>query len=220
MTRPVGAPERDALLPEELEAHDRVMARFVEDRGLAKPVPYFAALLNSPLIADHISELGVVYRSRGTRGDSYGSADRVWVDLVLGRQLENGTFYAFMPHAVAYGVRPQAIEALWREQEDALTAEERQLTEYVRAVVSHTVTDEAYAGIERRFGTRGAIEYTAFIGHLLMTLTLMKALGTINYPTTDEQIEERLRAALDGTLKEPPEPIPPITPPDARHGAA
>jgi hypothetical protein len=212
-SRPPTAPRRDELRAEELDAYDRVMARQLRDYGLTQPVPYYAALLNSPLTCDHISELGVVYRWLGTRGDSYSNADRAWVDLVLGRQMERGTFYAFMAHAVAYGVRPAAIEAVWRGRDDQLTEDELQLTEYVRQVAAGTVTDAAYAGIARRFGARGAVEYTAFIAHLIMTLTLMKALGSINYVVTEDEVEERLSAILDGSLRPSPPTMPPLAPP-------
>jgi len=183
------------------------MAR-VHRYGLAQPVPYFAALLNSPLIAEHIIELGVVYRWHGTQGDSYGHRDRVWADLVLGRQMENGTFYAFMCDAVAFGVRPAAIEALWRGRENELTDDERELTAYVREVVSQSVREESYRRLEERMGSRGAVEYTAFVGHLLMTLTLMKAFDSINFVVSDAEIEERLAGLLDGTIVPSPPAMP------------
>ena len=194
------------------------MAQRQRDYGLNEQVPYFSALLNSPLTCHHINELGVVYRWHGTRGDSYAQKDRAWVDLVLGRQMEKGTFYAFILSAAAYGVRPAAIEAIWRERDEDLTPEELQLTLYIRQVVSQTVTDESYAGVQERLGPRGAVELTAFIGHLLMTLTLMKALDAINYTATDEQIEERLQSVLDGTADLTEPILPPIRPPEPEDG--
>jgi hypothetical protein len=57
------------------------------------------------------------------------------------------------------------------------------------------------------------VEFTAFIGHLLMTLTLMKAFDSINYVATDEQIEERIRTVLDGTADATEPILPRIRPP-------
>jgi hypothetical protein len=210
--RPPSPPSRSDLHPEELGAYDRMLQR-QSDYGLDQQVPYFSALLNSPLTCHYINELGVVYRWHGTRGDSYAQKDRAWVDLVLGRQMEKGTFYAFILPAAAYGVRPAAIEAVWRERDGNLTPEELELTVYIRQVVSQTVTDASYAAIEERLGARGAVELTAFIGHLLMTLTLMKAFDSINYVATDEQIEESIRTVLDGTADATEPILPPIRPP-------
>src|SRR6202011_2322372 len=89
---PPPQPPRSALRPEEVEPYDRLVARqtaygyeefvrrfhhpevleaFPGTRGR----PYFGALLNSPLIADLISELGVVMRTRGEYPDSHSQAD-------------------------------------------------------------------------------------------------------------------------------------------------
>src|SRR6201999_4203423 len=97
------APERDQVDPDERAAYDRVNARqksygYIDyndqfDGAMENTVPadkiqpYFAAMLNSPLIADHISELGVIYRTRGERDDSFRHADRYWVDLLMGKDL-------------------------------------------------------------------------------------------------------------------------------------
>jgi hypothetical protein len=173
MSHTPNVPDRDDVRPEERDAYDRVFARqdaynyaeFV--KSMPHPVeawaegriqPYFGALLNSPLIADHISELGVVYRTRGEHGDSYSHADREWIDMVLCQEMgSNEVQYVHVFDAVAVGVRPEAIRALRQNRDEDLTADERQLAEYVRAVFRGTVTTEQYQGMERRIGVRGAV---------------------------------------------------------------
>src|SRR4051794_4401925 len=105
-------PSRDRFEGAEREAYDRVVARqkgydyttFLdlipeEHRELfagaamqpagdeARPEdrvqPYMGAMLNSPLVMAHISELGAVLRAAGEHEDSYEHADREWVDMVL-----------------------------------------------------------------------------------------------------------------------------------------
>lgn len=210
-------PDRDAVRAEEREAYDRVHARqdaydyaeFV--KSMPHPVdawaagriqPYFGALLNSPLIADHISELGVLYRTRGEYGDSYSHADREWIDMVISQEMgSNEVLYIHIFDAVAVGVRPEAIRALRRGDDDELTDAERQLAEYIRAVFGGTVTSEAYRGIEARFGVRGAVEFTAFVGHLMMTLRLIQAFGIPDRP--DAHVDELIDGIIAGTIELP-----------------
>lgn len=75
-------PRPDDVRADERAAYDRVVARqiaygyttetlgYVKRAPGAEAGPYFGALLRSPIIADHISELGAFYR---TRGESLGS---------------------------------------------------------------------------------------------------------------------------------------------------
>ena len=108
-----------------------------------------------------------------------------------------------MLDAVAVGVRPEAIGALVAGRDDELTPDERQLADYVRHVVSRSVTQEEYDALEGRFGVRGAVEYTAWVGHLTMTALVVLALE----PGLGERMrplaEERLRSILDGTADIP-----------------
>ena len=39
----------------------------------------------------------------------------------------------------------------------------------MRHVLGRCVTQEEYDALEARFGVRGAVEYTAWVGHLTMT---------------------------------------------------
>jgi hypothetical protein len=216
-------PAREDISPDELEAFDRVVARqanygYPELRKLHPPEhrlesgdhdaatgqvqPYMGAMLNSPLIMNLISELGVVLRTRGERDDSYSHADREWVDMVLGEELHAwGVYYGHMWDAVAQGVRPEAIKALREGRDEDLSREELQLTRYIRQVVRGTVTSEAYLAIEERFGRRGAVEFTAFIGFLLMTLRLIQAFGA--QPRPQQHVDELIEMMIQGTVEIP-----------------
>jgi hypothetical protein len=106
-----------------------------------------------------------------------------------------------MLDAVAVGVRPEAIKAL-RERRDAdLTEHELRLAAYMRGMIARTVTREAYRELEQRLGVRGAVEYAALVGHLLMTARIIQALG-VAQPSVEE-IGARLAGVLDGTLDLP-----------------
>jgi hypothetical protein len=206
MSRTPAQPDREAVRPEERAAYDRVVARQTAYRyGTTagdRAQSYFGALLNSPLIADHMSELGVVYRTRGESEDSYAHADREWVDMVLAHELGwNMVLYLHMPDAVAVGVRPEAIAALREGRNDDLTDDERELASYIRHFVHGTVAPDAYRRLEARIGVRGAVELTAFVGHLLMTIRVMQAIGIP--ANTDAEVDELLQGILDGTVEIP-----------------
>jgi hypothetical protein len=216
---PPAPPDRSALREDELDAYDRVIARqaaydyapFVE-RFLHESVlrafpgdrlqPYFAALLNSPLIADGISELGVVHRTRGSYSDSYDQADREWIDMVLCDEVRcNWVLYVHAPDAVASGVRPEAIDAVVDGREWELAADEKEKADYIPSFVRGTVTQPQYARLEVSFGVRGMVEWTAFCGHLLMTMRLIQALGLPDIPHAD--LEELVDALVERRVELP-----------------
>jgi hypothetical protein len=221
-------PDRADVRADEREAYDRVVERqnsyrydeFAKLLGSDTPSlpgteiqPYFAALLNSPLIADHISELGVVYRTRGESPGSYAHADREWVDMVLAVELDMlFILFAHVLDAVAQGVRPQAVQALLDGRDDRLEPDELVLTQYIRQVVRGTVTPESWAAIVQRFGVRGAVEFTGFVAHLQMTIRLQQAFGIQD--VSRAQLEALMERVLDGSaeLPDPRAHIPKLTP--------
>ena len=220
-------PAPEDVRPEEREAYDRVVARqegyrydeFAKLLGSDTPSlpgteiqPYFAALLNSPLIADHISELGVVYRTRGEAPGSYSHADREWIDMVLAAELGMDFIcFAHVLDAVAQGVRPEAVRALLDGRDDRLEPAETVLTQYIRQVVRGTVTPESWAAVVERFGVRGAVEFTCFVTHLQMTIRLQQAFGIQD--VSRAQLDELVQRILDGTaeLPDPKAHIPELT---------
>ena len=201
--------ERDEVATDEQEAYDRVVERTRRIHGLESvQAHYFRALLNAPPLAEVIVRFGRLMREGQVRG-TYTDAERELVDMVLATDLGyNGILDVHVPDAIAVGVRPEAIDAVRKAHEHDLTDEERQIVEYSRQVISGTVTDEAYAALRERLGRRGAVEFTVFVGFLLMTVRLWQALGVPD--PTDEEIDELFEGLVDGTIKVPS--------PDARIG--
>lgn len=208
--------DRDEIAPEEAAMFDRVLERQNVLSWVGRPPdeavgPYFGLLLQSPRVADLLSALGMFYRSRGETRTSYAHADREWIDIVLGTELgSNAVVYSHIPDAVALGVRPEAIKAFREGRDDDLTEGERELADFIRMVISGTVTLEAYAGIEARFGMRGALEYTTCITWLLLTTRNLQAMGFGD--PTDVQVADVVRQVVDGTaeLPDPRKRVPPI----------
>jgi len=216
---PPPMPARDAVREDELDAYDRVVERqtaygyadfvkrfrhpevlraFPGDRVQ----PYFAALLNSPLIAAGMSDLGAVYRRTGEYEGGMRHIDREWVDMVMSDELGiNWVLYVHAPDAAAVGVRPEAILALVRGHEDELTDDERQMADFIRAVARGTMTTALYRAVEDRLGVRGAVELTAFCGHLIKTTRLMQAWGIPDI--SKQQLEEFVQGIVEGEVELP-----------------
>ncbi len=203
MPRPPTAPSREQLPVEDREAYDMVVARSAGKFGGGLP-PYHAALLNSPPFAAALNQMGRLVRTAGERTGTFSHADREFVDQVLSADWHTNVVQSLhIPDAVAVGVRLEAIEALRSGREDELTDDEQLLASYIRAVVSGTVTDDAYAAIERRLGERGAVEYTIFIAFLSGTIRLFQAFGM---PDPSEAEIDQLIADLGSGARDVPDP--------------
>ncbi len=212
-------PDREQVRDDELAAYDRVVAQqaaydyvpFVstflhEDVKEAFPgsrtQPYFSAMLNSPLISAGMSDLGVVYRTRGEYDDGMTHADREWIDMVLCDELECfWVLYVHAPDAAAVGVRPEAILAIVDQRPEDLTPEEREKELFIRAVINGTVTGDQYKSIEALIGVRATVEFTCFTGHLVKTIRLMQAFGIAD--TTREHLREWVVALSKGEVDLP-----------------
>lgn len=165
--------------------------------------PYMGAMLNSPLIMGLISDLGAVFRSRGERDDSFSHADREWVDLVLSEELKCwGVYYSHMYDAVAVGVRVGAIRALRSGCDEDLEPAEFLKARFIRQVARGTVTSESYQRIVELFGVRGAVEYTAAVGWLVMTIRLLQAFGS-HAERTEQMVNELVGMMERGEIKLP-----------------
>jgi hypothetical protein len=195
------APTRDAFSGDEQAAYDRTWQRlltfYLGEPADYQPTGYYGALLNSPLLADAISELALLCRSAGNRPDTHSHADREWVDQVLSKLWGYyGVLGMHTADAIAVGVRIEAIEALWEDREEDLSADEQLLARYVRQVATGTVDDATFAEMSQRLGERGLIEYTMFICHLQRVLRLFQAFG-IPSPSLAE-IQKMNRELRDG----------------------
>ena len=213
-------PARDEVREDELAAYDRVVNQqkaydytafvqtfmhpevrdsFPGDRLQ----PYFGAMLNSALISAGMSNLGVVYRSRGAFEDGMTHADREWVDMVLCDELECfWVLYVHAPDAIAVGVRPEAIVALVEGRLDDLTSDEREKELFIRAVINGTMQEGQYKSLESKLGVRATVELTCFTGHLIKTMRLMQAFGIPD--TTREHLSEWVKALAAGEVDLPP----------------
>jgi len=178
--------------------HEDVLAAFPADRLQ----PYFGALLNSPLISAGIGKLAAVYRSRGEFPDGMSHADREWVGLVLCEELgDYWVAYVHTPDAIATGVRPEAILAIFEGQRDGLTPEEREKDEFICSVADGTMTAERYESMEALVGVRGAVEMTCFSSFMIHVIRLRQAFGVPD--TTRAHLIEWLHAFVDGTVAVP-----------------
>ena len=202
MPRPPAQPKRSDFTGEELEAYDRVLARFGAAGEDKEVHPYFGALLNGPEMAATLSKMGTLIRGAPNRGNTYSHHDREIVDQVLSYDFGYyGVLPLHTPDAVACGVRLEAIEAIRDGREEDLTDEERLLVTYVREVVGGGVTDETYEAIECRVGKRGAAEYTMFIAYLSTVIRLFQAFGMPS--PTKEEIDTLIDGLRDGSVPVP-----------------
>ena len=181
MSRLLPLPDRESISADERDDYDRMLERARNaradrpDEGLP---PYFSALLNSPPLAAGLMGMGRTVRRLGLEDGSYTHAQREWVDQVLSADWKtNVVQLTHIPDGLAVGVRLEAIDALREGREEDLDDEERLLADHIRRVASGTVTDASYAEIEAHMGRRAALEYTIFIGFLMMTIRLNQALG-------------------------------------------
>jgi hypothetical protein len=180
-------PPRESVDAGELAAYDRVVGRQVSygyadgTPGYAKRAageeagPYFGALLRSPVIADHISELGAFYRTRGEVPGSFAHQDREWVDIVLGNHL-GYNMWGHICDGLAVGVRPEAVLAILEHRDEDLDEAELRLADIIRRFADGRIDQgDDWDYLNGRFGERGAIEYIAWLGHLTMTIRLIQA---------------------------------------------
>jgi hypothetical protein len=199
--RTLALPDRNEFDdPADLSAYDSVVDRNTAKFG--KVTPYHGALLNSPQFGAALNHIGRLSRTAGERDDTFSHADREFVDQVLSADFgTNAVLGIHIPDALAVGVRLEAVEALRSRDESALTDDERQLADYIRAVVSGSVTDEQFAALEERMGRRGAVEYTIFIGFLQMTIRLWDAFGAPG--PSDEEVDAMIAEYRAGTRELP-----------------
>jgi hypothetical protein len=158
--------------------------------------------MQSPPLCAIAARMGTFVRTAGDREGSYSHRDREFVDQVLSADWRTNVVLArHIPDALATGVRMEAIEALRYGHEDDLSEDERLLADFIRQVVSGTVEDATWAAMESRLGTRGLVEYTAFILWLQWIMRMMQALGTRD--PSDAEIDAMIRDFRDGSRELP-----------------
>lgn len=203
-------PDRDSIPTAELPEYDAVIAR---QKSLWSGSPlnsdrYFGALLNSPPLAGAMAELGRLVRTSSRRG-AFSDADREFVDMALGCEFDYWTIpLLHLPDALAVGVRLESIQALVDGEHDRLPDGDRQLLSFVLATARGTMTDELFDAVRHRFGQRGVVEYSVFIGFLTCIFRLWQCLG----------VPDSGRASFVGELDRHREGKGELPAPDARLG--
>ncbi len=205
MPRPPRLPNRSAIPEDELADYDAALARarnMRADQPGASVPPYFAAVLNSPPIAAGLGNMGRLVRTAGEREGSYSHRDRELVDQVLSALWETNVVQStHLPDALAVGISLETIGAIRAGRDDDLSDGDQALAAYVRAVATGTVDDASYAAIVDRFGPRGAVEFTVFIGFLMATVRLHQALGMDD--PSEQDITDLIASFRDGSRTVP-----------------
>lgn len=191
--------ERETLPDRELEDYDFVVARQARlwQDAHSSSDEYFGKLLNSPPLAAGLVRMGRAVREGGVRG-AYTDAERELVDVVYSVDFGyNAILHLHVPDILACGVRPEAVDALRNGREDELDAGERQIVDYARAVARGEVTDERFAALSERLGSRGALEFTVLCGFLVCTFRLWMALGVAD--PSNAEVDALLQSYRDGS---------------------
>jgi hypothetical protein len=92
-------------------------------------------------------------------------------------------------------MRPEAIQALRSRDDGALLPEERELAEFVRAVLGGSVSEREWARMQHRLGARRTIETVSYALLDLFFCRLESALGL------RDATEEELDALVSETLR-------------------
>jgi hypothetical protein len=168
----------------------------------------FGPLLHAPRVALELIELGGALRSLGeVGGDGKVGLPEDFVEFVAfvvftrihQEAVSRGHAFAYrrpmfnhLPRAVQSGLRPAAIQALRDRDDEALLPKERELAEFVRAVLTGNVDDQRWARMQERLGPRRTIETVSYALLNFFFCRLESALG----------LKDATEAELDARLKE------------------
>lgn len=200
MPRPLSRPSRDDVPPEDRDDYDAALAYWFApaadsvirepDAGAANHL-WATAMMHSPRFSLHRAEGSRLLRTAPDREGSFSHPDREWVGQVLAVHLGTNVIQAVhVPDAVAVGVRPEAIRAVYAGRHEALSERERLLADYVRQVVDGRVTDASFDAVEEILGSRGVVEYTYYITMIFTVYRQVQAFGARDF--TDDEILEVL----------------------------
>jgi hypothetical protein len=129
-----------------------------------------------------------------------------WVDQVLSRDLCTHDSWllvnAHLPLAVASGIEVDAIVAMREGRLADLSAEDRQIVDFVRAVWKGAVTDELWLRQVELIGSeRGVVEQICLIMHLVTRIRITQALGGVGI--SDDELTRMLDGYRASTLPLP-----------------
>jgi hypothetical protein len=158
------------------EVEARLGQAFFTEKTKYPPSDLFGPLLHAPRVARAVLELGGALRNLGDPGADGALPDDFveFVAFVVFAQMRaeavaRGHAFAYrrpmlnhVPRAVQSGMRAEAIRALCDRDDGALTPPERELAEFVRAVLAGDVDDALWARMDARLGTRRTIETASY----------------------------------------------------------
>jgi hypothetical protein len=175
------------------EVKARLGQAFFTEKTRYPPNDLFGPLLHAPRVALGILELGGALRSLGEPGaDTNASLPEDFVEFVAcvvfaqmcEEALARGSAFAYrrpmfnhLPRALKAGVRSEAIQALRRHDDTMLLPRERELAEFVRAVLAGGVDDHGWARMQERLGARRTIETASYALLGFFVCRLEAALG-------------------------------------------
>jgi hypothetical protein len=170
----------------------------------------FGPLLHAPRVALELLDLGGALRSLGeVGGDGKVGLPEDFVEFVAfvvftqihEEAVSRGHAFTYrrpmfnhLPRAVQSGLRPEAIRALRDRNDDALLPRERELAEFVRAVLTGSVDDRRWARMQDRLGPRRTIETVSYALLNFFFCRLESALGLKD--ATEAELDARLEECL------------------------
>ncbi len=194
MPRPLAPPTRDDVDPEDRADYDTALrywsAMFVTGDAVDISVsPWASAMMHSPRFSVARSQLSTLLRTAPDRAGTFSHADREFVGMVIGRHLKTNAVSAIhASDAVAVGVRPEAIQALYAGRDEDLTEHERSLAVFIREVVDGRLSDSSFDDMQRRLGTRGVVEYIYYITMIWTVMRQVQAFGATE-PSDEEVLQ-------------------------------
>jgi hypothetical protein len=189
------------------DVHARLGGAFFTEKSKYPPSDLFGPLLHAPRVARGILELGGALRDLGEAGADGGSLTDDFAELIAfvvfarmhGEAVAQDRAFAYLrpmvnhvPRAIRSGTRPAAIRALVEGDDGALLPAERELAEFVRAVLAGSVDDGCWARMQARLGPRRTIETASYALLDFFVCRLEAALG----------LQDATREELDLLLKE------------------
>jgi len=192
------------------EVRAKLGQAFFTEKTKFSPNDLFGPLLHAPRVALKIIELGGALRSLGelgAAGDVALPEDFVeFVAIVVFAQMRDdavsqGHAFAYrrplfnhVPRAVESGMRPEAIQAIRERDDAALLPKERELAEFVRAVLAGSVDDRQWAQMQDRLGARRTVETAAYALLDFFVCRLESALGLQD--ATEAELDARVNEYL------------------------
>ncbi|MDZ7728599.1 MAG: carboxymuconolactone decarboxylase family protein [Dehalococcoidia bacterium] len=158
---------KDDLPPDAADAYDAIAA----SRG--RIVGPYRALLHSPELAQRIAHTGSYVRFESSLPGDVRELAIISVARTLDCRFEWAAHSAIARNE---GVREEAIDAIRAGKADGLDEVEREVWTYTNQLLDrHRASDEAFAAVEKRYGTKGVVDLTGTIGYYSMIASTLNA---------------------------------------------